>query len=213
MDYRKKPVVIQALQFNDTAESIEELVKFVCDDINIDYGTKPPTLKIATLEGVMEAKVGDYIIRGVNGEFYPCKPDIFEKTYDLECVGTQPEARYKAVKLNRIQKRENLNTVNVIDEIGNGGANHEYEILVNGTTKYVALEFQNGARKLPDSVHGIIDQDLLEIVRHRLQGFHSGPLATRETAMALTHLEEALMWLNRRTEDRIERDVLGTNGE
>ena len=82
MDYRKKPVVIQAVQFNDTAESIEELVKFVGDDINIDYGTKPPTLKIATLEGVMEAKVGDYIIRGVNGEFYPCKPDIFEKTYD-----------------------------------------------------------------------------------------------------------------------------------
>ena len=39
-------------------------------------------LRIGTLEGTMTAQLGDYIIRGVNGEFYPCKPDIFEKTYE-----------------------------------------------------------------------------------------------------------------------------------
>lgn len=43
---------------------------------------KPPVLRIDTLEGEMTAQLGDYVIKGVNGEFYPCKPDIFEKTYE-----------------------------------------------------------------------------------------------------------------------------------
>jgi hypothetical protein len=73
------------------------------------------------------------------------------------------------------------------------------------------IQFQNGARKLPDSIHGVLDTDLLEIARHRLQCFQKGPFATRENACALTHIEEALMWMNRRVEDRIEREVLGTN--
>ena len=75
------------------------------------------------------------------------------------------------------------------------------------------IQFQNGARRLPDSVHGVLDTDLLEIVRDRLKGFQSGEYACRENACALTHIEEALMWLNRRVEDRIERNVLGTNNK
>lgn len=52
------------------------------DTIRVNYEDKDnPYLKIETLEGTMKASVGDYIIKGVNGEFYPCKPDIFEKTY------------------------------------------------------------------------------------------------------------------------------------
>lgn len=114
-------------------------------------------------------------------------------------------------KLSTIQKREKLNTVFVTDEKGNGGAHHKYLIDLQDGNKQVSIEFQDGARKLPDSIHGVIDQDLLEICRHRLQCFQEGPFATRENAMALTHIEEALMWLNRRVEDRIERNVLGTN--
>ena len=83
MKYRKKPVVIEAVQFLDTAESLEDLSKFVDHTVRIGYQTSPPTLTVATLEGVMEATVGDYIIKGVNGEFYPCKPDIFHKTYEV----------------------------------------------------------------------------------------------------------------------------------
>lgn len=56
----------------------------------------------------------------------------------------------------------------------------------------------------------MLDVDLLEIVRDRLEGFQSGEFSSRENPCALTHIEEALMWLNRRTEDRIERNVLGT---
>lgn len=52
-------------------------------DVHISYADKDnPVMKIKTLEGVMNANVGDWIIKGVNGEFYPCKPDIFEKTYE-----------------------------------------------------------------------------------------------------------------------------------
>lgn len=52
-------------------------------DLRVDYkDPENPVIKIETLEGVMKASVGDYIIKGVNGEFYPCKPDIFNKTYE-----------------------------------------------------------------------------------------------------------------------------------
>ena len=87
-----------------------------------------------------------------------------------------------------------------------GHADNRY--IADGTNRI--FFFQNGPRKSPDSQVGVLDTDLLEIVRDRLKGFQSGEFACRENACALTHIEEALMWLNRRVEDRIERDVLGT---
>jgi hypothetical protein len=120
-------------------------------------------------------------------------------------------------KLITIQKREKLNDVYVMDEKGNGGANHKYLICEAGGDDqhgvFGEIFFQNGARKLPDSFHGVLDTDLLEIVRHRLQCFQEGQFATRENAIALTHIEEALLWMNKRVEDRIERNVLGTNNK
>ena len=117
------------------------------------------------------------------------------------------------MKLSTIQKRENLNEVHALGNKGNGGAHHLYEITgeINGKQFSTFIQFQDGARNLPDSTRGIIDADLLEIVRHRLQCFQQGEFATRENALALTHIEEALMWMNRRVEDRIERQVLGTD--
>jgi hypothetical protein len=120
--------------------------------------------------------------------------------------------------LSTIQKREKLNEVRATDEKGNGGANHFYEIVAiveDGAPSYITgqIQLQNGPRKLPDSIPGVIDTDLLEIVRHRLQCFQQGPFSSRENAVALTHIEEALMWMNRRVEDRIERNVLGTNNK
>ena len=116
-------------------------------------------------------------------------------------------------KLSTIQKREKLNEVFVLDAKGNGGANHLYEIDTQEGNSTCRIQFQDGPRKEKESISGVCDQDLLEIVRHRLQGFLSGGLATRESAIALTHVEEALLWLNKRTEDRIERNVLGTNNK
>ena len=119
-------------------------------------------------------------------------------------------------KLSTIQKREKLNKVFAVDEPGNGGANHRYEIYSDDVVAEVeepmaVIQFQNGARKLPDSQHGVLDTDLLEIVRDRLKGFQKGEFATRENAIAITHIEEALLWMNKRVEDRIERNVLGTD--
>ena len=84
MKYRKKSVIIEAIQFEDNSDRIIEIHEFMGGDtIRVNYEDKDnPYLKIETLEGIMKASVGDYIIKGVNGEFYPCKPDIFEKTYE-----------------------------------------------------------------------------------------------------------------------------------
>lgn len=117
-------------------------------------------------------------------------------------------------ELSTIQKREKLNRTFAVDEKGNGGANHEYLIVSDiglAVPKETKIQFQNGARKEENSIHGVIDTDLLEIVRDRLKSFQAGPFSSRENACALTRIEEALMWMNRRVEDRIERSVLGKN--
>lgn len=77
MYFRKKPVVIEAVQFTGTIQSLNEVTQLmvVAETINNQ-------IVIKTLEGEMRASVGDWIIKGVNGEFYPCKPDIFLKTYE-----------------------------------------------------------------------------------------------------------------------------------
>lgn len=116
-------------------------------------------------------------------------------------------------KLATIQKRNNLNEVIRLGEPGPGGAYHGYTIGdASGERRpFLYVEFQRGPRTDPNSRHGVLDTDLLEIVRDRMKAFQSGEYATRENACALTHIEEALMWLNKRAEDRAERGVLGTN--
>ena len=79
MKYKKKPLIIEAVQFDGTDESVDWLLPQL---ISGEIGRATNKLYIQTPEGVMTANVGDYIIKGVNGEFYPCKPDIFEKTYE-----------------------------------------------------------------------------------------------------------------------------------
>lgn len=79
MKFRKKPVVIDAFEYR-ASEQRDEVAQDVIDG-RVRY-TESGTMLISTLEGVMEAKPGDWIIRGVAGELYPCKPDIFVRTYE-----------------------------------------------------------------------------------------------------------------------------------
>ena len=81
-EFRKKPVVIQAVQW--TGDNGDEVQKFLFNGNThaADGWVKGQYVEIGTLEGLMVASIGDWIIRGVNGEHYPCKPDIFNKTYD-----------------------------------------------------------------------------------------------------------------------------------
>jgi hypothetical protein len=81
--YRKKPVIIEAIRF--TGPGSEDAVLDWIDGTLASYHTLAgpgAPIKIHTLEGVMEASPGDYIIKGVLGEYYPCKPDIFHATYE-----------------------------------------------------------------------------------------------------------------------------------
>lgn len=91
MKYRKKPVVVEAFKWTGGIKQSED-PEWIVEEIkkgNVWFDrpfTEPTTMKIKTLEGVMTAQIGDYIIQGVNGEIYPCKPDIFEKTYEEEMI-------------------------------------------------------------------------------------------------------------------------------
>jgi hypothetical protein len=77
MHYRKKPVVIEAMQL--TSNNMKDVLAWITNEsAYIDDNH----LYIKTLEGTMKANMSDYIIKGINGEIYPCKPDIFLKTYD-----------------------------------------------------------------------------------------------------------------------------------
>jgi len=76
--FRKKPIVIEAIQIKDSKEGIAEILRF-CPGAQLYPDS---TIGIKTLEGNMRANIGDWIIRGIKGEFYPCKPDIFEQTYE-----------------------------------------------------------------------------------------------------------------------------------
>lgn len=88
MKYRKKPVVIEAMQWN--GDNLKEVMEFIGSEFKYEPNTYWYTnkftyngeLHINTLEGEMLASIGDYIIKGVKGEFYPCKSDIFEATYE-----------------------------------------------------------------------------------------------------------------------------------
>lgn len=81
--FKKKPVVIEAFQFNGGFSFDEMLCEFGKDFADaVTYSKFSNELEIATLEGVMRTQPGDWIIRGVKGEFYPCKPDIFAETYE-----------------------------------------------------------------------------------------------------------------------------------
>jgi hypothetical protein len=80
--FRKKPVEVQAWHFDGSFESVEELFELYGQGMRWSARANGGVVYIDTLEGTMEASRGDWIIRGVKGELYPCKPDIFEATYD-----------------------------------------------------------------------------------------------------------------------------------
>lgn len=101
MKYRKKPVEIEAVLW--TGENIDEVLAFgVPAKFGVDLNC-PYDLYIETIEGTMHASDGDYIIRGLRGEYYPCKPDIFVKSYEaveiptnFDRITASPEALAKA---------------------------------------------------------------------------------------------------------------------
>ena len=105
MKFIKKRVVIEAVHWNGikVSETPEWILEALNSGVLVRFGDK---VQVRTLEGVMTASPGDYIIRGVDGELYPCKPDIFEKTYE---------------KVEEGKESENLNFGEVIEILKQGG--------------------------------------------------------------------------------------------
>ena len=146
--YRKKPVVIEAIQFVELsrtqgkfAERIEYNDKAILDFVGLPLRVKTTpdvgnplgkvSIEIPTLEGVMEAQVGDYVIKGVNGEFYPCKPDIFARTYEKVEHEQAPWSRQK-----------------MHDEAGRVGKNSVEDVLPQ--TKY--MDFGQAVRVVKNGI-------------------------------------------------------------
>jgi hypothetical protein len=110
--------------------------------------------------------------------------------------------------------------ISVIDEPGQGGACHVYSIAIGfnpgtdegGSQEKCHIEFQNGPIN-EVGVNGISQEALLAVIIDRLRSFQAGPYSCRENAVALTKCEEAMMWLQKRTRDRIARGVEGTNAK
>lgn len=110
--------------------------------------------------------------------------------------------------------------VQVMDDPGQGGACHHYIIYADeskvqlrpGVTVSQIIQFQNGPIN-EAGVNGISQEALLAVIIDRLRSFQAGPYACRDNAIALTHCEEALMWLQKRTRDRMARGVEGTNAK
>jgi hypothetical protein len=78
MKFKKKPIIIDAIQY--TGDNATEILHWMFPDLENDAEANELTIK--TLEGEMKVSKNDWVIKGVNGEFYPCKPDIFDKSYD-----------------------------------------------------------------------------------------------------------------------------------
>ena len=219
MKATKKPVTIEAVKWD--GENSEEIIAFCGDSaftaVESQMGqTETEELYIKTLEGNHHASVGDYIIRGVNGELYPCKPDIFEKTYDIvegnsqvhEFVETKHDlltTKYTKVLEEADYKYNAPHTFNVIKAQEETSEEHNGENLVLSE-----IHFQEGPIK-ECGVNGVTNEDLLVMVVRRLEGFQNSEFKCRENACAITKIEEALLWLRKRTMGRENRGVEGTN--
>lgn len=91
------------------------------------------------------------------------------------------------------------------DVVGEEGGPQSSDIIV------LDIQFQHGPRHEPDSVPGVTEAAVLAVLIDRMRGFQAGPFACRENALALTHLEDALHWVQHRARDRARRGVLGTS--
>jgi hypothetical protein len=82
MKYRKKPIVVEAIQFEDTPECLGKLSAFTGRELKVCYQLPVPCLTIETSTSIMKAIPGDYIVKDIKGESYLCPKDVFEETYE-----------------------------------------------------------------------------------------------------------------------------------
>jgi len=196
MRYRKKPITIEALQWK--GDNDEEMTVFVGSaGSNFEISYPDNTLTIATLEGDHLAQIGDYIIKGIKGEFYPCKPDIFEASYNsneisksyltLDC---KDEGKIASHLLH-----DDFDGVRVFTE--------------NRNLSRIEIDLQS-APISEVGIDGMQIEDTILIIAEIIKSFnHRFPCY--ENSIVITKLEEAHLWCLKRKMDRETRKVEGTN--
>ncbi len=183
-----------------------------CGNLMHDHGW------LETLEGGNDgAQVvcpGDFIITGVSGENYPYKPDIFKKTYEKVELATAsaPEEPIPATKISHpLFTNKYTVVIGYNRSKHNVTALHDFEVTSVEEGKLLgSIHFQQGPIK-EDGVNGVMNEDILLMVVNRLQTFQKGQFSCRENALALTKLEEAVLWLRARTMGREQRGIEGTH--
>lgn len=211
MKATKKPVTIECFKYDgdlmnsDGKFYVPEWAQKAYEDGTIFFKDQGE-MYIKTLEGDHHASVDDYIIRGVNGELYPCKPDIFEKTYDIhdtECNAAFVETKHDLLTTKYTKVYEEANFAY--------NAPHRFQVVAKESQEVLScIHFQEGPIK-ECGVNGVCNEDLLVMVIRRLEGFQNSEFKCRENACAITKLEEALLWLRKRTMSRENRGVEGTH--
>lgn len=151
MKYRKKPVEIEAIQL--TKENTCEVLTFCNRSGDIVASNDDGTVSIKTLEGTMVANIEDYVIRGVAGEFYPCKPDIFEATYDL--VEEETWEQHLPDLTMKLEPAEIANIANLLDndprmkkvEFDSDGCSLHFEV------QYLNTDLTDGVKEASFTVY------------------------------------------------------------
>lgn len=238
-NYTKKPVTIQAVQWN--GQNIKEIANFMktlvdgdwVQDLDLVKIKYPYTtiegerwvfengnLMIKTLEGTMLASIGDYIIRGVKEEYYPCKPDIFELTYDAE-QDKKDEPRFVVKALESLINEEMGNMLLEIE-----GDRQIFGLPSNpkNFTNYINIQNQSNKKGVPPIVSFTIQSDpisevgvngvqVLDMLRYCLHLFNAlnDKFPCDENDKTTTLIAEAIYWQQERTLNRQRRGVEGKN--
>jgi len=192
--YTKKPMNIEAIQW--TGDNIEEITIFIKGDAEFDMSN---ILTINTLEGKHKANINDYIIKGIKGEFYPCKPDIFEASYSmgesekdigaylfLGCSGEDEVAQLYHNDFSRIK-----------------------QIVDKGNLCRIGIDLQS-APVSEVGIDGMQIEDIILVIAEIIKSFNL-KIPCRESSIVITKLEEAHLWCLKRKMDREVRGAEGKN--
>lgn len=207
-EHMKPPEIARQTGYSET--SVRKTIRAYLEKLE----SKPSKMDLFSI--VKSSNDSDTIEKTVS-QLTNSSDDMDESDNHYECDESESYLSGNIRKLRTIQRNYNLNSVYSYDENGTGNAHHVYFIYpanddptVEGEHDcYARIAFQDGPRFENGSVHGVIDSDLLEIVRDRLTDFQGGEYACEENANALRHVEEALFWLNQRVMNRADRGVLG----
>jgi len=193
MKYRKKPVVIEAVRI--THAWFDAPHPNPLHPVGLMMNPLTRTVEVKTLEGVMTAEIGDWIITGIKGERYPCKPDIFAATYEPVYGEDHMLGQFEAK--NHLDDKE----------FSDGGYVKGMGLQINWQDGPLG---HDNTRLAPN---GAFVETVIAAAKQRIEFYqeaHNGKFKCRENAIAITKLTEALFWLNKRTQDRENRNVEGT---